>query len=84
MQGGKRLVNETSERVSERTSMFGSVFTYFRDVYSEIKKIRWPKRKEMVGYTLTVAIICTVMFLLTYGFDVLVTHGLQLIGIANG
>lgn len=77
-------MNESSERVSERTSMFGSAIMYFRDVFAEIKKVRWPKRKELFSDTVTVVILSVVVFLLTYGFDVLVTHGMQAIGIANG
>ena len=78
------MVNDSSERVSKRTSVGGSIFTYFREVLIEMGKVRWPKRRELFADTLTVVVLSLVIFLLTYGFDVLVTHGMQLIGIANG
>ena len=34
---------------------------FFRNVFVELKKVRWPTRKELIGYTLTV--IITVAFL---------------------
>ncbi len=77
-------MNDSSERVSERTSVNWSIFTYFREVFAEMRKVRWPRRKELVADTLTVVVLSVVLFLLTYGFDVLVTRGLQAIGIANG
>ncbi|ASS89797.1 MAG: preprotein translocase subunit SecE [Bacillaceae bacterium] len=33
---------------------------FFRDVVKEMKKVSWPKRKELVRYTITV--ITTVAF----------------------
>ena len=77
-------MDDSSERVSERTSINWSIFTYFREVFAEIRKVRWPKRRELFTDTLTVVVLSVVLFLLTYGFDVLVTRGLQALGIANG
>lgn len=56
---------------------------YFRDVVIETKKSKWPSRKEMVGYTITVVAICVVMFILTYAFDLLVTEGFKALGIGS-
>ena len=57
--------------------------TYFRDVVVETKKARWPNRKDMLSYTVTVVAICVVMFVLTYAFDLLVTEGFKAIGIGS-
>ncbi len=61
----------------------GLAVAYFREVIVEMKKVRWPNRKELTSYTITVVLVCLVMFLLTYGFDVLVTKGFQALGIGN-
>lgn len=37
---------------------------FFRNVIIEMKKVRWPNRKEMVSYTITVLI--TVVFLVIF------------------
>lgn len=54
---------------------------YFREVVIELKKVRWPTRKELLGYTVTVVSVCALMFVLTYGFDLLVTQAFQWLGI---
>lgn len=59
----------------------GSPLSYFRGVWSELKKVRWPTRKELLSYTATVVAVCVIMFILTYLFDLLVTKGFQLLGI---
>lgn len=38
-----------------------SITQFFRNVGSEMRKVSWPKRKELVGYTITV--ITTVVIL---------------------
>ncbi|MDQ0903393.1 preprotein translocase subunit SecE [Paenibacillus sp. V4I7] len=45
---------------------FGSTFSFFTDSWSELKKVKWPSRKEMITYTLVV--IGTVTFVAIYFF----------------
>ncbi|MFC4620228.1 preprotein translocase subunit SecE [Camelliibacillus cellulosilyticus] len=37
---------------------------FFRNVVIEMKKVRWPTRRELVGYTITVVV--TVAFLAVF------------------
>ena len=44
---------------------FGSFFSFFGDSWNELKKVRWPNRKELISYTvivLAVTLIVTVYF----------------------
>lgn len=41
-----------------------SLIQFFRNVGSEMRKVSWPKRKELVGYTVTV--ITTVVVLAVF------------------
>ncbi|WP_123043777.1 preprotein translocase subunit SecE [Cohnella candidum] len=43
---------------------FGSFFSFFGDSWSELKKVRWPNRKELVSYTIIV--IVTVLLITLY------------------
>jgi preprotein translocase subunit SecE len=43
---------------------FGSFFSFFGDSWSELKKVRWPNRKELLSYTLIV--IVTVLLITLY------------------
>ncbi|TQS76089.1 preprotein translocase subunit SecE [Ornithinibacillus gellani] len=36
------------------------MFKFFKNVSREMKKVSWPKRKELTGYTITV--VATVAF----------------------
>lgn len=43
---------------------FGSTFSFFTDSWSELKKVKWPSRKEIISYTIVV--IATVTFVTIY------------------
>ena len=40
------------------------MFSFFGDSFSELKKVRWPNRKELTSYTLVVLV--TVTFVTIY------------------
>lgn len=39
-------------------------FSFFSDSWSELKKVKWPSRKELISYTLVV--LGTVAFVTVY------------------
>lgn len=43
---------------------FSSTVAFFADSWSELKKVRWPTRKELISYTIVV--LCTVTFVTLY------------------
>jgi preprotein translocase subunit SecE len=43
---------------------FKSIFSFFSESWAELKKVRWPNRKELTNYTLIV--IGTVTFVTIY------------------
>ncbi|MZQ83388.1 preprotein translocase subunit SecE [Paenibacillus sp. 5J-6] len=52
---------------------FGSTFSFFTDSWTELKKVKWPSRKEMTTYTLvvlgTVAFVAIYFFVLDLGIS---------------
>jgi preprotein translocase subunit SecE len=56
---------------------FSSTFGFFRESVQELKKVKWPTRKELISYTLvtvgTVAFIGVYFFLLDLGISELVS-----------
>lgn len=46
-----------------KTSL-ASTFSFFVDSWAELKKVKWPNRKELTSYTIVV--ICTVVFVTIY------------------
>ncbi|MFC0212835.1 preprotein translocase subunit SecE [Paenibacillus chartarius] len=55
---------------------FGSTFSFFGDAWGELKKVKWPSRKELISYTLvvliTVAIVTVYFYVLDLGISELV------------
>jgi preprotein translocase subunit SecE len=55
-----------------RTGFFGRIGGFFREVISELRKVIWPTRKELLTYTAVVivfvTIITAVVAALDYGF----------------
>jgi preprotein translocase subunit SecE len=55
-----------------RTGLFGRIGGFFREVVSELRKVIWPTRKELITYTTIVIGFVTIMTaivgLLDYGF----------------
>ena len=41
--------------LSKFKQSFGSTFSFFTESWSELKKVRWPGRKELTTYTIVVA-----------------------------
>lgn len=52
---------------------------FFRETFRELKRVRWPSRREVVSYTSAALLICFVMALAVWGFDVGVSKLLSLI-----
>lgn len=58
---------------------FGSFFSFFGDSWGELKKVRWPSRKELVSYT--VVVIVTVLLITVYfwGLDIGISSLVELV-----
>lgn len=42
---------------------------FFREVRSELRKVAWPSRKEVVVYTAAVLFVTTLLVLIVWGMD---------------
>lgn len=52
---------------------------YFRSVYSELKKVHWPGRTQLIGYTGVVLIAVTLIALIIWLFDMGLSALMQVI-----
>jgi preprotein translocase subunit SecE len=43
---------------------FSTSFSFFNDSWTELKKVKWPNRKELTSYTIVV--MATVVFVTIY------------------
>lgn len=52
----------------------GKLGTYFRGVRSELKKVIWPSKKDLLNYTAVVTALSAVVSIIVYVLD-LGIHG---------
>jgi len=52
---------------------------FFKDSWQELKKVRWPNRKELTSYTIVVIVTVVVVALYLYVIDLGLTQLVELI-----
>ena len=48
---------------------FGSTLTFFKEAFAELKKVKWPNRKELTSYTIVVLVVCIFITIYFYVLD---------------
>jgi len=56
----EKLQKEKSQK-EKKPSIFQKLARFVKDIYSELKKVLWPSRKQVINNTLTVIITCLVL-----------------------
>ena len=61
--GGTAVAERSAKPKKEvrRTGIFGRIGGFFREVVSELRKVIWPTRKELLTYTTIVIVFVAVM-----------------------
>lgn len=62
-----------------KPKMTARIKSYFTGVRSELRKVNWPTRKELVNYTIVVLATCAVMTLVIWGLDIVFERVIKLI-----
>jgi preprotein translocase subunit SecE len=52
---------------------------FLGDVFSELKKVRWPNRKELTSYTLVVLVTITLLAVFLFGVDLGISSLIELV-----
>ncbi len=58
---------------------FGSFFSFFGDSWGELKKVRWPSRKELVSYTIVVIVTVLLITVYFWGLDIGISSLVELV-----
>lgn len=53
--------------------------SFFGEVVSELKKVRWPNRKELTNYTIVVLVTVVLMALFFYVIDLGISRVIEFI-----
>lgn len=58
---------------------FGSFFSFFGDSWGELKKVRWPSRKELISYTIVVIFTVLLVTIYFWGLDIGISSLVELV-----
>lgn len=73
---------KTNETVVEAKEQGRSgFFSFLAESIREMRRVRWPKRHDVVTYTAAALIVCVVLGVLIWGFDLGVGRVMTLIGV---
>ena len=53
----------------KRVNVLKRIGKFFKDVITELKKVTWPTRKNLISYTIAVLVFVAIMMLVVYGID---------------
>jgi preprotein translocase subunit SecE len=56
-----------------------NTFSFFSESWSELKKVKWPSRKELISYTLVVLFTVVFVTIYFYVLDMGISELLRLI-----
>ena len=76
--GGTALAERTpkSKKDVRRRGPFGRIGGFFREVVSELRKVIWPTRKELLTYTSVVIVFVVVVTAIVSGLDYVFGKGI--------
>jgi preprotein translocase subunit SecE len=63
------MVREKKPAVKPKPNKRMNLKDYFKGVKTEMKKVVWPTRKELVSFTGVVILTCTAFALIFWAFD---------------
>lgn len=58
---------------------FGNFFSFFGESWNELKKVRWPTRKELVSYTIVVIVTVLLITIYFWGLDIGISFLVELV-----
>ncbi|MBP2476105.1 preprotein translocase subunit SecE [Crossiella equi] len=74
-EGAKGRPTPTRRSKESKGNPFKRIGRFFREVFSELRKVIWPTRKQLVTYTAVVLVFVTFMVALVTGLDLAFVQG---------
>ncbi len=72
-------IAKDSQTKQGRKKQTGRMKTFFKGVWSELKKVHWPEKKQIINYTGIVLATCLAFALVISLFDWVVSSLLNLV-----
>lgn len=71
--------NDTLADVKEHNR--SGFVAFFAESFREMRRVKWPKRHEVILYTSAALVVCAVLGVLVWGFDIGVAKLMSLVGV---
>ena len=73
----QKPVKEKTKKPNVLVRGFKRVTRYFREMKSELKKVVWPSRKQIINNTVVALVVMVVAAIVIWGFDEIAYLGVQ-------
>ena len=73
-----------AKKKNEKPGFFARIKNYFRSVKSEMKRVVWPSKKELINYSVAVCVSLLVVGVVIALLDMLIGEGLVLFSSLRG
>jgi len=77
----EKNIQTSSKPAKKKKNIFkrmgGGIARWFREMRSELKKVVWPTRKQVVNNTIIALVVMVAVAIVIWGFDQLASQGVQ-------
>jgi preprotein translocase subunit SecE len=70
----RRTANQASAASESASEKRTSPVEFLGEVRSELRKVAWPSRKEVISYSIVVLVVSLVLTLLVWGMDYVIRN----------
>lgn len=63
---------DTKKKATKKVKKQSGIIKFFKEVRSEVSKVKWPSKKDMVKYSLATIIFVIFFALFFYGIDAII------------
>ena len=67
------MMTESTEQVAEKLGLFARIGLFYRQVVSELSKVVWPSRNQLLTYTAVVLVFVSFVITVVSVFDLVLT-----------
>ena len=68
----KTAKKDTKKKTTKKVKKQSGLVKFFKEVRSEVSKVKWPSKKDMVKYSLATIIFVVFFALFFYGIDAII------------
>ncbi len=66
----------TGNPAEQKPSLWQRLGIFFREVRTELRRVQWPTREQMIAFTSVTLITTTAVTLIVFAFDVVLKEGI--------